>query len=198
MTMNMKYRVFPVLLLALCMVTMPAAAMINPSAGYCMELGYPYKDITGADGSMTGYCVLPGNQSVDAWQFLQGKVSPELSYCKKQGLEVRTVDDTTVCGMMGSPCGVCVKADGSTQEVTKMMGLDFREKICSGNVCCDPAKDKSCVIGQESGSTGESGGAQPASWTLVILIAVIVLIMLAGIAYFLMKKNSSRPERKNP
>jgi LPXTG-motif cell wall-anchored protein len=188
-----KYIAFPILFLAIALVAVPAGAMTNPSAGYCLALGYQYTDVTGADGSMTGYCLLPGNQTVDAWQFLQGTAAPELSYCKKQGLDIRTVNDSAVCGMLGTPCAVCVKADGTTQEVTKMMGLDFREKICSGNICCDPAKDKTCVIGQESPSTGSSDGL------LIVIIAVIAVIIIAGIAYFLMKKKKgSEPEKKNP
>jgi putative hemolysin len=193
MTMNPRLLILPLLLLAVCMVAVPAAAMINPSAGYCTALGYQYADVAGADGSLTGYCMLPGNQTADAWQFLEGKVSPELSYCKKQGLDVRTVNDPAVCGMLGSTCAVCVKADGSTQEVTKMMGLDFREKICSGDICCDPAKDKTCAIGQESTGTGAADGL------FMGIIAVIAVLVIAGIAYFLMKKKKgSEPEKKNP
>ncbi len=181
------------LLLALASVAVPAGAMVNPSALYCNALGYPYMDVTGSDGSMTGFCLLPGNQSVDAWQFLEGKVSPELSYCKKQGLDVRTVTDPTVCGMLGSTCAVCVRADGTTQEVTKMMGLDFREKICSGNTCCDPAKDKTCPIGQET-----AGAAGSDNWLPLFLVLVFAILIIAGIAYFLKKNKDSGTEKKNP
>jgi putative hemolysin len=193
------YPVIGILLLAFGLLAVPAASMINPAAGYCTELRYQYADTIGADGSMTGSCVLPGGQSVDAWQFLQGKVSPELGYCRQQGLEVRTVTDPAVCGMLGSTCAVCVKADGSVQEVTAMMGLDFREKICSGDICCDPVIDRTCFIGQEPGTGGESGGAKPVDWALVVLIAVIAVLVIAGIAFFLLKKNNgSKPEKKNP
>ena len=186
MTMNKRYFGVVFFLLASALLAMPAAAMINPAAGYCTGLGYPYTDTVGKDGSMTGYCVLPGNQSVDAWQFLQGKISPELSYCKKQGLEIRTVSDPKICGMLGSTCAVCVKADGTLQEVTNMMNLDFREKICNEKICCDPAIDKSCAIGSE-----------PTDWSLIMLIAVIIVLMIAG-AYFLMKKKKGpEPEKKN-
>lgn len=186
------------LLLAFSLVAAPAASMINPAAGYCTELGYQYTVTVGADGSMTGACVLPGGQSVDAWQFLQGKVSAELGYCRKQGLEVRTVTDPAVCGMLGSTCAVCVKADGTIQEVTRMMGLDFREKICSGDVCCDPAKDKACPIGQEPGSGGEPAGAKPADWVLVVIAAIIAVLVIAGIAFFQKRKKGSAPEKKSP
>ncbi len=174
------------ILLAAALLAWPAGAMINPSTVYCTALGYEYMNKVAADGSMNGYCLLPGNQTVDAWQFLQGKASPELSYCKKQGLEVRTVSDPKVCGMLGSPCAVCVKADGTTEEVTKMMGLDFREKICSGNICCDPAKDKTCPIGTE-----------PTDWVLII-IAILAVLVVAGIGYSLIrKKKAAGPDQKN-
>jgi putative hemolysin len=187
-----------VIILATCLAGMPAAAMVNPSAGYCLALGYEYTDITGPDGSMTGYCVLPGNQSVDAWQFLEGSISPEMGYCRTQGLEVRTVKDPAVCGMLGSTCAVCVRTDGTIQEVTRMMGLDFREKICNETICCDPATDTVCPIGQEHGSAGQSGSAEPASPALVAVIAVILVFIAAGSGYVLVRKKDGSETGKNP
>ena len=173
--MNKRHPVALVILLAIGLLAVPSMAMINPSAGYCTALGYQYGDTIGKDGSMTGYCVLPGNRSVDAWQFLQGKVLPELSYCRKQGLEIRTVSEPGSCGFLGSTCAVCVKADGTTEEVTKMMGLDFRERICVENICCEPA-DENCAIGEE-----------PTDWFLIV-IAIVTVLVIAGIAYFLFIK----------
>jgi putative hemolysin len=184
---KIHYLCILLLLASIGMLALPAGAMTNPSAGYCTGLGYQYKDVMGADGSMTGHCLLANNQDVDAWQFLQGNVSPDQSYCSKQGLQIRTVSDPAVCGLLGSTCAVCVKADGTTQEVTAMMGLDFREKICNDKICCDPATDKTCAI-----------GAEPADWTLYVLIAIVILLILAGIAFFLMKKKGSGPAPKNP
>ncbi|OPX65391.1 MULTISPECIES: DUF333 domain-containing protein [unclassified Methanoregula] len=176
------------LLLAALIAAPPAGAMINPSAGYCEALGYQYTVTVAADGGMTGFCVLPGNRSVDAWQFLEGKTAPEFSYCKKQGLEIRTVIDPDVCGMLGDTCAVCIKGDGSVQEVTRMMGIDFREKICSGNICCDPATDISCSFAQgTNGSTGTDGSGQK-DWLSLAVIGIIVLLIIAAAAYFLMRK----------
>ena len=188
-------RILPVcLVLVLASVAMPAGAMVNPSALYCTQLGYQYTDLIAADGSMAGYCMLPGNQSVDAWQFLEGKVAPDLSYCKKQGMEIRTVSDPAVCGLLGDTCGVCVKSDGTTQEVTQMMGLDFREKICSGDTCCDPAKDTTCPIGSE---TGAVAGGQQKDMVPVVLIAIVVILIAAALAIlFLKKRKGSQPEEK--
>jgi len=180
-----------ILIFAIGMCAMPASAMLNPAAGYCTALGYNYTEKTGTDGSMTGYCTIAGGQTVDAWQFLYGNVSPALSYCAKQGLTIKTkLDNPDVCGMIGSRCAVCVKTDGSEQEVTAAMGLDFREKICSGSTCCDPATDKTCPIGQESSST---------DWILPAIIAVIIILVIACIAYFFKrKKNAGVPEEKKP
>jgi putative hemolysin len=184
--MDKKYTVALVILLATGMLAIPSMAMINPSGGYCTALGYQYGDTVGKDGSMTGYCVLPGNRSVDAWQFLQGKVSPELSYCQKQDLEIRTISDPGVCGFLGSTCAVCVKADGTTQEVTKMMGLDFRERICDENICCDPT-DEHCAIGED-----------PTDW-FMITITVIAVLIIAGIGYLLFRRQKGTSAvKKNP
>ena len=185
-----KYGAILILLLVIGLAGIPAAAMINPAAGYCLTLGYEYHDIIGADGSMTGYCILPGNRIVDAWQFLQANVSPELGYCRTLGLDVRTVKDPAVCGMLGSTCAVCVRTDGTIQEVTMLMGLDFREKICNETICCDPATDRVCPIGQERGSNGQAGEVQPKDLTLIAVIAILIII-IAGIAYFLTKKKNS-------
>jgi putative hemolysin len=193
-----KTAILLIIILATGLAGMPAAAMINPSAGYCLALGYEYTDITGPVGSMTGYCLLPGNRSVDAWQFLEGSAAPELGYCRTQGLEVRTVRDPAVCGMLGSTCAVCVGTDGSIREVTMMMGLDFREKICNETICCDPATDTVCPIGQEHGSAGQSGTAEPASPTLVAVIAVILVIIAAGSGYGTVRKKDCNKTEKNP
>ena len=175
---------FIVLLLACTIIAVPAGAMTNPAAGYCNALGYQYMDRIGTDGTMTGSCILPGNRSVDAWQFLKGNVSPELSYCKKVGLDILTVHDPRVCGLLGSSCGVCVKADGSTQEVTAMMGLDFREKICNDKICCDPAKDRTCAIGAEAPVKRSADG-------LPVIPAIIIgIIVIAAAGWYLMRKRN--------
>ena len=185
-----KATLFTLLLLAASMLAAPAGAMINPSAAYCTALGYQYTDTVASDGAMTGYCVLPGNQNVDAWKFLQGSVSPDMSYCRQQGLEVRTVSDPAVCGMLGSTCAVCVKADGSTREVTNMMGLDFREKICNANTCCDPAKDATCSIAAtpapcQPGVDPDCGTPQPTAKSPTSFFPVLVGI---GAGMYLLKK----------
>lgn len=178
------------LIIAAGLLFVPVTAMINPAAGYCTALGYTYMEKTGSDGSMTGYCTLSGNQTVDAWQFLYGNVSANESYCAVHGMQIQTVENASVCGMIGSRCGACVEADGSVKEVTAAMGLDFREKICSGSTCCDPAKDTTCPIGQEQ---------QETDWMLPVLAILIAIIILIGLVYYFIRKKSAKPqEEKKP
>lgn len=199
MSSRVVYLTTALFLMVFFFAAVPAGAMINPSALYCTELGYSYTVTVAADGAMTGSCILPGNQSVDAWQFLEGKVSPELSYCRKTGLEVRTVSDPAVCDMLGETCAVCVRADGTTQEVTKMMGLDFREKICSGDTCCDPRTDTTCSFGQAAEGGDGTISAVQHDWLPLAVIGIIVLFLIAAAAYVMTrKKNAAGQEKKNP
>jgi putative hemolysin len=183
-------------LLAAILLVLPAGAMTNPAAGYCAALGYQYTDTLDANGSMVGSCVLANNLSVDAWKFLQGSVSPELSYCQKQGLAIQTVSDPAVCGFLGSTCAVCVKADGKKQEVTKMMGLDFREKICTQKYCCDPATNTTCPIGTESATETDWSSLTP------VLIGIIILVVIILVAVYLImrkkKEKGGEAEKKAP
>ena len=184
---RMTEKIAAILIAVICLVVMPAAAMINPAAGYCTALGYNYTEKAGADGSLTGYCTI-GSQTVDAWQFLYGNVSQDKGYCAQHGMQVKTVENASVCGMIGNTCGACVEADGSVKEVTAAMGLDFREKICSGSTCCDPAKDTTCPIGQEQSDL-----------TLPLVAAVIVIIVVLAAAWFLIhKKKAQEPAEKKP
>lgn len=198
MAVKAAYLTAAALLVSVIIAAVPAGAMINPSALYCTELGYLYTDTVAVDGGMTGFCMLPGNRSVDAWQFLEGKAAPELSYCKKQGLEVRTVTDPEACGMLGETCAVCVKADGSTQEVTRMMGLDFREKVCSGTICCDPRTDSSCSFGQGTDGVSGAGSTGQKDWLPLAVIVIVILIIIVAVAYVALRKKGSGPEKKNP
>ena len=70
------------LIVTLLFVAFPSNAMLNPSAVYCEALGYNYTVETTEFGEK-GLCKLPNGQAVDAWQFLEGKVAQEYSYCKK-------------------------------------------------------------------------------------------------------------------
>jgi putative hemolysin len=165
----------------------PAAALYNPAALYCTALNYSYTTVTGPDG-MTGYCVLPGNQKVEAWKFLQGREATQYSYCEKAGYTLETTTDRATCKVfMTDSCAVCVLPDGSKTEVTKLMGLDFREKLCSNGKCCDPAKDTTC-----------SFSTYPPGFMNTAFILAVIVIIAAGVFVFLYvrKKRGDKPESK--
>lgn len=164
------------ILAALPLITLPASALTNPAAVYCKALGYNYSTTTGPYGSMTGFCTLPNNQKVDEWQFLQGQVAPEYSYCVKQGYQLQTTNDPVTCRVfMTDSCVVCVLPDGSKTEVTKLMKLDFREKLCSNGKCCDPKTDTSCSF----------LSAPPPTLDYIVIFLVIIIIAVLGVMLFL-------------
>jgi putative hemolysin len=156
----------------------PAAALLNPAAVYCTALNYSYTTVTGPDG-MTGYCVLPGNKKVEAWSFLQGKEATQYSYCALQGYTLQKVNDSKTCAVfMTDSCAVCVLPDGSKTEVTKLMKLDFRERLCSNGKCCDPKTDTTCSFATYP----------PGMLTTVVIVAVIVIIAAGVILFFWIRK----------
>jgi putative hemolysin len=177
-----RFRALLALLLVLAaipLIATPGSALLNPAAVYCTALNYTYTSVTGPDG-MTGYCVLPDNQKVEAWKFLQGKEATRYSYCTKQGYALETTSDRNACRVfMTDTCAVCVLPDGTKTEVTKLMGLDFREKLCSNGKCCDPAKDTSCTF------------SSPPLFNRVYLVLLAVIILIATAAIYLWKRKKS-------
>jgi putative hemolysin len=171
-------------LAALPLIAPPAAALANPAAVYCRALGYNYSVTTGPTGGMRGFCTLPDNRKVDEWQFLQGQVAPEYSFCAKQGYQLQTVNDSATCRVfMTQSCAVCVLPDGSKTEVTKLMKLDFREKLCSNGICCDPATNTTCSF---------STAAPPGRMLMYVAVIVIVIIAAAGVVLFLRRKKKQQ------
>ena len=159
---------------------LPAAALRNPAAVYCTALNYSYAVTTGPDGSMSGSCTLPDHRKVDEWQFLLGQAAPEYSYGARMGYRLETVNDSVTCRAFLTPsCAVCVLPDGSRTEVTKLMGLDFRERLCSGGKCCDPARDTACSF---------ATGTPPGTLGYIIGGAIAVAAIAAGVLLFLRRK----------
>jgi len=131
-------------------------AMKNPSAVYCEELGYEYIIATTPDGGQVGLCVLPDNQIVDAWAFLEGKVAQECSYCKKEGYEMKTVIDNEKCSyIFSSECALCVLPNGTEVEVAELMNLNFNESVCGDGTCGMPENFKTCPEDCPSGDIDE-------------------------------------------
>lgn len=84
------------LLLAILILCLPplsahaAGGMPNPSAVYCLQMGYDYEQRTDAAGNVVGICVFPDGTEAPAWDFFRGKAGRKFSYCAKKGYETRT------------------------------------------------------------------------------------------------------------
>jgi hypothetical protein len=140
------------LLIACVFLPVSAGALVNPSAVYCSELGYHYSVATTTLGER-GYCSLPDGQKVDAWKFLQGETAPDFTYCKKQGYDVKTVQNGEICSNIWSgKCAVCIMQNGTQVEVSRLMGLHFEETTCGDGACSDPENFTTCPKDCPSGS----------------------------------------------
>ncbi len=113
-----------------------AMAMVNPSAAYCRALGYSYITVQ-EEGGAKGYCRISESEIVNAWEFLQGRVVPEYSYCKQQGYQIKNIQDSEICEerIFASKCAFCVLEDGTEAEMTTLMNLSFAEGGCGDGFC---------------------------------------------------------------
>jgi len=78
-----------VLSICILLMTSVVSAINNPSAAYCEKMGYEYK-VKETPLGEDGICVANGIE-FNAWDFLNGKVGKEYSYCAKHGYDVETV-----------------------------------------------------------------------------------------------------------
>jgi putative hemolysin len=63
--------------------------MPDPSAVYCVKLGYKYKIVTDDEGNQRGICCFPDGTECGAWAFYRGKSGQEWSYCKINGYDLK-------------------------------------------------------------------------------------------------------------
>lgn len=64
------------------------SAIADPSMLYCQKLGYTYQIDKSSDGEQ-GYCIV-NSTKYDSWEFFNGKVGKEYSYCAKNGYDTQT------------------------------------------------------------------------------------------------------------
>lgn len=138
---------FTVVILAVvlaALVLAPVSALRDPSAVYCLAMGYTYTTGQTPEG-VFGLCRMPGGTTVDAWKFLQGSAGQEFSFCARQGYRQQVVRSYRTCGAFGlDECLVCVLPDGRTAEVTQLMNLSFDETSCGDGSCGIPENVLSC------------------------------------------------------
>jgi putative hemolysin len=126
-------------------------ALTNPSAVYCTAMGYLYEDVMTSQGSV-GMCTLPGNKTVNAWDFLMGTEGLEFSYCAKAGYKSEQSTDPALCKITDK-CTVCTLTNGTKIEVTKLMSLSFVEGRCGDGVCTLGENYLNCPKDCPSGSS---------------------------------------------
>ena len=69
----------------------------NPSAMYCISLGYNYTN---------GKCVFPNGDECDSWEFFSGKCGKNWTYCERV-LKGKIINNTKPCDV-SQECSVCV------------------------------------------------------------------------------------------
>jgi putative hemolysin len=185
-----KILISGILLLALLTLIVPVTAMVNPAAGYCTALGYTYSIKHDMQGNDVGYCTLPDGQSLYAWDFLLGETGQDFSYCAGMGYASRVVSDSGACGQFGQPsCLACVFPNGSAMEVTQVMGLDFREKICIQGGCRDP-RDYPPPAPYLIPPPDKGGGQPLPAWAVPAGILVVIII-IAGVIVWSKRKGKT-------
>ena len=141
-----KTRKFALVMGLILAITVNACALRNPAAVYCEALGYEYV-VESKPGGDYGYCKFSDGSMADSWKFLVGESHPDKSYCIMQGHTLKTIQNISLCLQLASnSCAVCVLDDGVEVEVTKLMGLSFKETICGDGVCGLPENNMNCPI----------------------------------------------------
>ena len=189
--------------LILCLGT--AYAMLSPAEVYCEALGYEVV-VESTELGEKALCRLPNDQTVDAWDFLNGKVALEWSYCAQQGYEAKHVEDSEVC----VECTVCVLPDGMEVEVTQLMGLTFDATECGDGTCglpenyetcpedcpsggwdayCDGVSDGICDPDCEEGADPDCGEpTKGTNWSLIGGILAGVLVIAAVVTALVLRR----------
>ena len=134
--------------------------MLNPAEIYCEELGYTYQ-VNQTNEGEDGLCVIEDDlyqcQDLDvekqnctlieqgikysAWNFLEGKVGKEYSYCSKIGYDTETVSDGK--DPFSKEYAVCVpKARSESTYVTSQKsGSEITSTSISGRISVTDAMD---------------------------------------------------------
>lgn len=89
------------------------SALGNPAATYCNELGYHFIIEETPEGDF-GYCIVEENK-FPAWDFFEGAVGQEYSYCASLGLEIESVNGSQ--SSFSSKYAICINATTNEQEL---------------------------------------------------------------------------------
>ena len=163
MLVNKMTKIFIIIFAALfflIFVSSNVLGMLNPAEVYCEELGYTYQVNQTADGE-EGVCVIKDDlyqchdsdveklnctlieQGIkySAWDFLEGKVGKEYSYCSKIGQNIETVSDGK--DPFSEEYAVCVPKTKSepTYSTSQKSGSEISNTQISGRISVTDAMD---------------------------------------------------------
>lgn len=77
----------------------------DPSAVYCADAGYQYKQSGQID-----VCVLSENMECGSWDFFNGKCGQEYTFCEKNGGKIIITNKNC---KFSSECAACILQDGT-------------------------------------------------------------------------------------
>jgi len=98
-------------------------AISNPSAVYCESLGYKY-EISSTESGDVGICVISPYIKLDAWDFFEGKIGQQYSYCAINGYPTQTLDDGK--NAFSEEYAACVTSGKSVSDL-----MNFSERLIS-------------------------------------------------------------------
>ena len=119
------------------------SALSNPSAVYCESLGYNYISNSIPDGEV-GICEVSENVKLNAWDFFEGKIGQQYSYCAKNGYSTKTINDGK--NAYSEEYAACITDNSANKKeplsvnksVTDLM--NFSEKLSSDKLPSDEIK----------------------------------------------------------
>ena len=138
------------------------AAMANPAAVYCVEMGYEYQLREDDEFGQTGVCIFNENQQCDAWAFLVGQCGQAFSYCARQGYDIRTVNDGR--NPFSPEYAVCLSRHDRQPAGAVTELFDLSEKTQGSGCTFEPESTAESLVIQEGERLHEGApAAQPLS-----------------------------------
>jgi putative hemolysin len=173
-----------IITMLLVLLSASAVALRNPSAVYCIEMGYNYSVEKTSSGDQ-GICTLPDGTNADAWRFLEGKTGIRYNYCTQNNHATSMITD---CGqLLSGECAAC-NVNGTNIEVTQLMKLNFAESQCGDGICGFPENNENCA----KDCTAAMNAPEGHSYTWILIILAVAVVFVAAILLFRKKKKKHK------
>ena len=152
-----------------------ATGMRNPSAAYCVDLGYEYETKKTPEGEY-GVCKFPDGSEAMGWKFFVGQEKREYNFCAINGYGTKTVSDERC--VYSSKCTLCVLEDGTEKEMTSLMKLKV-------------------VIDQEKNGQNETEEEEPDKKDyLKIIFKYLIGIIVIGLILIIISRHKKIKNKK--